>query len=759
MAIEVSENRKKLQALLERAEDLIEARSRYYTNGSKLALYDMMQAADQALNDGNGLPFKRNREFYIPRGEEEVLFATRRFTMVPPFAEEGSVYTRYGLEPALEWFEQQDMFHGGKELLPSKAELALEKANELLKGAIPGTQVGCYGEEAVCKLKISVRMLEQGINNFRSEESGEELALAIVDCFNQVRECRHSRVLRMDVEPASSLYLPEQGLEQVKGVIASDRLVRTQYEQIASIAGHFSIDDLKDAAAMIIGKEADYSELNRRFYLWSSTDKIVNFQAPENAVTATISFVLPAQENEQDGLGHVWIDNLEILSASGGSLEIRNPGFDEGTGRPSCWLPEVRKGNPVMLWESRYPYCGGGDRKRLETANPSSQATPRYKDGVAKHSLYLCNPGREDEGAWTYSEQFKIEGGARYTLTFNAKLDGKLKQGLKTVITYYDESGNPAGGYEYLFNRKSSLPGGRFQLAMQCDAIQYAITAELDYARKVKYALLYILHDFCQGAEHWMVSNLRPEGSDSYGAVQGGRLLSSAAVSYSLIKQAGVFSSQDKERFYELVEYLLRYMLDLRDRTEWTHREAQAGCSNWQTDMCAGTGLMMMTLTDFPNRHTWLYNADTILKAQLELNVNPDNSWPESIRYHHAALERFAGYAKAARNVLGDDWFQTTPLAQMFGFSIEMQTPGYEYFGGRIGTPPFGDHALGGGANSAASRPICKMLLRLTANWRTGCIIHGPLPASHSRSCGGRPSSWKIYWVKGTATYRQQHST
>jgi len=195
-----------------------------------------------------------------------------------------------------------------------------------------------------------------------------------------------------------------------------------------------------------------------------------------------------------------------------------------------------------------------------------------------------------------------------------------------------------------------------------------------------------------------MVTNLRPEGSDSYGAVQGGRLLSSAAVSYSMIKQAHVFSGEEKRQFYALVEYLLRYMLDLRDRTEWTPREAQEGCSNWQTDMCAGTGLMMMALTDFPNRHTWLYNADAILKAQLELNVNPDSSWPESIRYHHAALERFAGYAKAARNVLGDDWFETTPLARMFGFSIEMQTPGYEYFGGRIGTPPFGDHALGDGS-------------------------------------------------------------
>jgi hypothetical protein len=33
----------------------------------------------------------------------------------------------------------------------------------------------------------------------------------------------------------------------------------------------------------------------------------------------------------------------------------------------------------------------------------------------------------------------------------------------------------------------------------------------------------------------------------------------------------------------------------------------------------------------------------------------------------------------------------------MFGYSASVQTPGYVYFDGRIGTPPFGDHALGGG--------------------------------------------------------------
>nr|WP_306812997.1 heparinase II/III family protein [Paenibacillus soyae] len=677
----------------------METRGRYFTEGTKLALKDMLLAAREALDGKATLPFSRNREFYAPREREEeaIRFAGKRFTMVPPFKEEGSVYAEYGLEPALEWFERQELLGGSREKLLSRAELAISKAKELLAEAKYGTEVGCCNEEAGRKLRESLLVLESAKQALGSEHSEEALALAVVNVADRTRDLRHSRVLRTDVDPSASLYFDEEGRKRVKETVESDALVQRQYEEMLRISEHYSLEYIQKACAMMMDGEADYGELNQHFYLWSSTDKIVNFRTPKHAVRATISFVLPSEENEEDGLGHVWIDDLDILSASGGSLTIRNAGFDEGGDAPDGWVPEARSGNPVMKWEREYPFCGGGDRLRPESANPSSQTSARYAEGGLRRSLYICNPTRQDEGSWRYGETFEIEAEAGYTLTFAAKLDGKLKSGIKTVIAFLDEAGRLVGEFEHRFNRKSSIPGGRFQLAMQCDAVRYAMTGEIEHARKVKHAILYILHDFCQGAEHWMATNLRPEGSDSYGAVQGGRLLSSAAVSYSLIRQADVFSGEEKNRFYRLVDYLLRYMLDLRDRTEWTPDQAQAGCTNWQTDMCAGTGLMMMALPDFPNRHAWLYNANAVLKAQLELNVNPDSSWPESIRYHHAALERFAGYAKVLHHVMGENWFETTPLARMFGFSIEMQTPGYDFFSGRVGTPPFGDHALGGG--------------------------------------------------------------
>lgn len=691
--------REELQMLVERSERLLEENGRYYTEGAKLALVDMLRAAKEALEGRTRLPFIRNREFYMPREEEAARFALERYTMVPPFKDNGNVYGRYGLKAALEWFEDQDLRSGGITALRKRAELAASKARELLSQSCLGKEPGCYSREAAIRLEEAVsRVEDEMIAGIHPEyDRPDLLAEAAAACFDRLREFRHSRVLRTDGDPAASLYLTRDGLEQVKTNITADPLLKEQYEQIARNSNLYSPEDIERVMSLMMSGDDKYEEMNKHFYLWSSTDKLINFRTPAGAAKATVSFVLPAEENEQAGLGHIWIDNVKILSASGDNLNIPNGGFDEGEGEPIAWKPKAIRGNPVMEWESQYPFGGGGDRKRPEVFNPSSQVCASSTERGTNRSLYICNPTGQDEGAWTCTQDVAIDGDGDYTLIFQAKLDGKLKRGLKAVITFKNRNDQVIGNYSCYFNRKSSLPGGSFLLPMQCDAIQYALTGDLTLAQKVKNQLLYIFHDFCQGAEHWMVANLRPEGSDSYGAVQGGRMLCAAAVSYSFIRNADVFSEEEKVRFYALTEYMLRYMLDLRDRTEWTPFEAQEGCSNWQTDMCAGTAYMMMVLPDFPNRHTWLNNAHFMLKAQLESNVNPDSSWPESIRYHHAALERFAGYAKVADNVLGENWFADSPLLRMFGFSIDMQTPGYPYFDGRIGTPPFGDHALGGG--------------------------------------------------------------
>ncbi|MGG4484047.1 heparinase II/III domain-containing protein [Paenibacillus illinoisensis] len=684
----------RLQELIIRAQHLLETRGSFVTDGAQLALKDVLNQACMALNGNGEVPFLRNREFLVPREEESIRFATKRYTMVPPFNEEGKVYAEYGLEPAIEWFERQDMLHEGVSAIPTKAKFALKKAHELLGDATLGDSAGNYGHDEANRLKQAMHLLAVDLREYGPEGGGEATARKVVDVFNRMREFRHSRRLLTDLDPGACLYLTAEGMNQLRADVLNDPQIKEWYAEIERWTELYSLDQLETAVGGFMKERADYEELNRYFYVWSHTDKIVNFTVPSRAVQATLSFILPAEENEQHGLGHIWVDDVNILTASGGSLDILNGGFDDGEDRPDHWFPHARRGKPNFKWESEYPYSGGGNVKDVRPSNPSEYA---FGEQGRKRSIYICNPTSEDEGAWVYDGTFAVKEGTKCTLTFSAKLDGKLQKGIRAMISFMDGKGQHVDEFVYYFNRKSSLPGGRLQLAMQCDAIRYGITGDKLYAMKAKLAMLYILNDFCQGAEHWLVTNLRPEGSDGYGAVQGGRLLSVLAVSYSLIRQADVFDVHEKGQFYELIEYMLRYMLDLRDRTEWSAEEAQRGCSNWQTDMCVGTGFLMMALSDFPNRHVWLNNASAVLRAQLTLNVNADGSWPESIRYHHAALERFAGYAMALKNVMGEDWFSTMPLVRMFGYGVDMQTPGYAYFDGRISTPPFGDHALGGG--------------------------------------------------------------
>ena len=138
---------------------------------------------------------------------------------------------------------------------------------------------------------------------------------------------------------------------------------------------------------------------------------------------------------------------------------------------------------------------------------------------------------------------------------------------MQIELTFFDKEGNKLGTREENFNRKSWLYVKKYNLYTQCDAICYWYTKDTSYAEKSKIEMLHFLDDFCQGAHHWLRYNERPEGSDAYGGVQGGRILFTIAVAYSMIRDSGVWNKEERERFYGLVSYMLRYLADLRDRT------------------------------------------------------------------------------------------------------------------------------------------------------------------------------------------------
>lgn len=669
----------KLEELVKEANHMLLSESGCYTEADSRALADMVSRAEKALT-GEGAVFTRNREFLSPRENEEILFAYDRYTMAPTFFEEGKVYSHYGLKEAVKWFRNQDRKQWSKEKLQSARLETLEKGQSCLASAKYGNRVGEYDFRCGEQLKEQLRLLAD------CEEV--DLAESLVTCLDAMQKFRFSQKLSSEQTEKPLLLLSEEKLQELRGKIKGKNLVQQQYEKIKAIAQETTLEDSKTAYEQISNKYT-YEELNQRFYIWGDTGRVVNTITPSGTCGARLSLCLPSNENEEQGLGHIWVTGLKLLSADGPEISIPNADF-EGQSREICpaeqcreadnemaegghiadWNIEVQKGNPVC--------------RQVETK-------------TGEPCLYLCNPTPFDEAVVVCKEVLPLKENSGYTLFFKAKQDGKFQKGFRAVLEFLDAEGNVIDKFTHIFNRKSTIPVGKKSLSMQCNAIVYALEKEEEYAWKAKYDMLTFLNDFCQGAEYWMVYNARPEGSDAYGAVQAGRIMCSAASTYSLISRAEIFSAGEKQFFYGMVDYLLQYCLDMRDRMSMSRERVQWGCSNWQTDMCIGVVSLMTVLPDFPNRKTWLYNAEAVLEAQLATNLNQDGSWPESIRYHHATLEHFASFAVLWRQETGEDWLLTTRLKDMFAYTIHTITPPYEYFDGRIGTPPFGDHKLSGG--------------------------------------------------------------
>lgn len=291
---------------------------------------------------------------------------------------------------------------------------------------------------------------------------------------------------------------------------------------------------------------------------------------------------------------------------------------------------------------------------------------------------------------------FEVSGGSLYTLHFTLNQREKLERDIRVELAFEDAAGAPAGLEVFAYNRKAWYPSGGFNLEMQCSALCYALTGDARYARRAIRQMLLFMDDFTQGVLHWLVHGSRPEGRDSYGAVQAGRNLAALAMTYVFIRRH--MSAEETDTFNALCCFLMHDVLDLRDRTCLTDERAQRGTSNWQTDMCIGAAMLAAAVPAIPHRRLWILNAEKVLSAQMRINLNDDGSWPESLRYHHAALEHFCTFARFWQHETGENWFTAHRMDRMFAFTAGVQLPPCSFFGGRISTPPFGDHRLGNGS-------------------------------------------------------------
>lgn len=661
----------------------------YTTHVAQLALEDMIQQAEAAVNQDENdacglLPFTTKREFgdWHWNKEDACQFAKKRYTMASVFFEPGKVYSTYGLEDALAWFKTQDLRK------PLAASEINEKSYEKQACEFLSMAETCEYYEKICReflnnitygnsigqcSNLAGEALSQALNQLTKirEENTDitAIAKALAACLKALWELRLSRVVcsESNLESGGNILLSAAQMEEIRHKIESDSLTKGQYEQIKALADIASLEQRKSAYSALFATRDDYEQLNREFVIETSAGNRPSFAVPKGTVSASFALRLPREDNERDDLGHIQVWNIGLKVSEGENIHLD-----------------------------------------IETAN--SLEVNERETAVCK--VTLCNKTSDHEAVWIYDKAIAMRDDAIYTVMFDAKQDGKLKKGMQIELTFFDKEGNKLGTHEENFNRKAWLDVKKYNMYTQCDAICYWYTKDTAYAEKSKIEMLHFLDDFCQGAHHWLRYNERPEGSDAYGGVQGGRILFTIAVAYSMIRDSGVWNKEEKDRFYGLVSYMLRYLADLRDRTLLTKERAQRGSSNWQTDMHIGSAAIMMAIPDFPNRKLWMYNSEAVLRAQLDYKLNADGSWPESPRYHFASLEHFSLYARLWERESGENWFisrnaNMPGLIDMFRYPLYTQTPPYAYFNDCIATPPFGDHKLGNGTEFALYGLYC----------------------------------------------------
>lgn len=643
-----------LQMNITAAEEEIRRNEKYYTRQSIREVRRLIDHAKKVLNGEYNVPFVRNRNFVDPEPGDDAEMALRKYVRVPGYDVNGNDAAVYGLENAVEWLRDSNIMNR----LEYSAQLLGEWRKEIEKypvGDVPGGISGQYKDDAIRAMDAI------------DGKTGEELGMAEVEAFNRLADALNSARLRSDIEK-SSLFLTEDERESFIENIKSDKSLSACLEKIREYADRLTLDDVK-AELRCMDTEPDFDSLNSRFYMWSTTDKFRTIESPEGAKYAEISFVLDSADNEEDGLGHVWIDDIRVYPQNGDDWNIMNSGFEDGDDMPSEWEIEPVSGKPIIRRETRYPFCGAG-----------------------KASLYMENPTSNDSARAKHSRLIEVSGGESHTVTFMGKIDGKLKDGVWAVFDFYNDSKEYIGTQKVNFNRTSTLNSGHFALSMQCDAIMYYFTGNINYALKTKYEILMLLNDFNQGAEHWRMTDARPDGCDAYGGVQGGRIASVIAESYSLIKYADVFSEEEIKIFMAQLDYFIDYLWDLRPRIELNSDDVQKWAGNWQTDMACGTAMLAMAVPEWKYSREYMVSACYFLKCQLTEHINPDGSFPESMRYHMATLSRYAVYAKAVKNCTGDDLFSI--LVNMFSYPACVCTPEYDFNGGSPDTPVFGDHSM-----------------------------------------------------------------
>ncbi|MGN0243175.1 MAG: heparinase II/III family protein [Lachnospiraceae bacterium] len=419
-----------------------------------------------------------------------------------------------------------------------------------------------------------------------------------------------------------------------------------------------------------------------------------------NGSKAYITLTLDSGDNDTTGYwssdgkvgcGEVWIDNLQITPNTAENVEIPNASFETPAltnDRPAQWTC-ITEGNGIGKWDS----------------NPANVSS-------GSKSLYFHNPDGTSKVVWQ-SDPFYMPYDTGYEIYYNIKQLGIFEEcGVRLQVHLMVDENTVIDSKENFYNAKTkpSVTGvGGYNPTSQRAAVMAMLAdngKDKDYYAELAKLYLYLyLDEISQGIETWLTVNARPDGIDSYGAVQVGRGASGVGATYSILKYmkysdgTPVFTEKEKEDLAEKVMYVMRDLADIRDRFTLTRAEVSAGAGNWQSDMATGGTLLALAFdNELPYAKQFFYSNMRQAESMLLVSIGEDGSWPESVRYHNSAVGKLAVVGKALRATTGIDWFADKDIKfyRAFEYLCQIQTP--RYANGNASTPWFGDHTLTDGS-------------------------------------------------------------
>lgn len=630
---------------------------------------------------------------------------------------------------------------------------ALLESAATYSGNVKDANVGEFSKSTHDAAMAAMKNLE---NKLKGNDT-YEVAEAAVKFLDTAYECRMSIALLSDIDvdeegnQKGNIFYSEEDIQELKERVKTNDNIKKAYQDIKDAMKSVSLEASQDYWERWRINDKSLWEENVAFATppastggkYSSGRHVNNEsgkELPANLPSghtytgkAYITIELQSGDNDTTGYsdmsknshcGEAWIDNLTITSDDGNDVEIPNASFETkaiSENAPLNWTL-ITTGNGEGRWESNRANVSSGNRS-LYLHNPDGNSSVTWKSSVFDLPILSSTDG--------------------FDVTFAVKQYGIFEdKGVQVKFHFLTET---AAGESEVVSRpnyynakgKPSVTGvGSYTIVMQRAAILAMLTdndVERDKYAKIAKTYIYLYVDeINQGIENWIITGGRPDGIDAYGAVQAGRGAGSMATAYSIIKNMKdkdgnpILSDEEKAELTESAYYLIRDLNDIRDRYELNYEETAKGGSNWSSDMNMGAAMLGLAFEDtMTDARAHFYTGMRIDEAMLLVNIREDGSWPESVRYHNAAVSKLAVLAKCLRSSTSFDWFANKELNfyRSFDYLTWIQTP--RYANGNASTPFFGDHNLSSGDELymcglyydeiAESHP--EVALRMYATW------------------------------------------